>query len=351
MSTKKYNNLAVTGGAGFIGSNFIRYIYKKYKHYNIYNIDRLSYAGNLDNFHDIVEKENKSNRSKRYHFLKADICDDLSMGKILKKLDLDVIINFAAESHVDRSIMNSDEFIKTNISGVHTLIELSKKYKIGRFLQISTDEVYGDVINGYSTETSPINPSNPYAASKAAADLLVQSYIRTHGLPALIVRGSNNFGSFQYPEKLIPLAITNLLEEKVIPIHGDGLQVRSWLHVGDFCNAIDLVLHKAVDGSVFNVAGEQKQNIEVVEQICEHLGKNYKDYSSHMNDRPGGDMRYAPNSTKIKQELGWLAKRPINTTLSTIIQWYIDNQKWWKKIKGKKEFTEHYKKQCKAVYY
>jgi|TARA_B100000315_G_scaffold157285_2_gene145890 dTDP-glucose 4,6-dehydratase len=351
MSINKYNNVAVTGGSGFIGSNFIHYIYNKYKQYTIYNIDRLTYAGNLDNFRDIIEIEKKSKSPKRYHFIKADICDDISMDNILRKIDFDIIINFAAESHVDRSIINSDEFIDTNISGVHTLIKLSKKYKVGRFIQISTDEVYGDVVSGYSTETNLLNPSNPYAASKAAADLLVQSYIRTHGLPALIVRGSNNFGSYQYPEKFIPLTITNLLEGKHIPIHGDGLQVRSWLHVGDFCNAIDLVMHKALDGSIYNVSGTHKKNIEIVKHICELLGKNYKNCFNYINDRPGGDSRYAPDSLKIQRELGWKAQYPINTTLSTVVQWYIDHQTWWTKIKEKKEFEDHYQKQCKALYY
>ena len=351
MSTRKYRNIAVTGGAGFIGSNYIHYVYNKYKHYNIYNIDFLTYAGNSDNLRDIIEMEKRSNTSKRYHFIKADISDVISMEKIVQKTSFDAIINFAAESHVDRSIMNSDDFIKTNIAGVHTLIELVRKYDVPLYIQISTDEIYGDILSGSSTEKDPLKPSNPYAASKAAADLLVQSFVRTHGLPAIIVRGSNNFGRFQYPEKLIPLAITNIYEGKTVPMHGDGTQVRSWLHVEDFCSAIDLAMHRAEYGSIYNVGGTCRQNKTIIKNICQLLGKNYRRCVQYIDDRPGGDRRYSPDCTKIQRELGWRANHSIDKDIRSVLQWYIDQKTWWQKIKRAKAYQYHYNRQLKSQYY
>lgn len=343
--------ILITGGAGFIGSNFIRYLYNKYPEYELLNLDFLTYAGNLDNLLDIEKSESKKKaKDKRYHFLHGDICDIVLLGKILKKHKPEVVVNFAAESHVDRSILDSRYFFRTNLVGVHNLIDLVIKYNIKRFIQISTDEVYGDIPKGKSNELSNFKPSNPYAASKASADLLVQSYIRTHKLPALILRGSNNYGPYQYPEKLIPLAVTNLLEEKKIPIHGDGLQRRRWLYVDDFCNAIDLAMHNGPDYGIYNVAGVEMANIDIVKSITGFLGMNYRNKILFINDRPGGDIRYAPDAAKIRKELGWMAKHKVTDTITSVVQWYIDNTKWWKKIKSKKEFTIRYKKQYKSEY-
>lgn len=343
MTKSQSKKLLITGGAGFIGSNFIRYIYAKYPGYLIYNLDLLTYAGNLDNLKDI-------SKSKRYFFIKGDICDAKLISRIFEKNKFDIVVNFAAESHVDRSITDDYHFFRTNLLGVHNLIALARKYSIPRFIQISTDEIYGDVKEGSSTESHPLQPSNPYAASKAGADLVVQSYIRTHHLPLLIIRGSNNFGPFQYPEKLIPLTITNLLEGKPVPIHGDGQQVRRWLHVEDFCRAIDLVAHKGKDFSIYNVAGTEISNLEIVRRISKELNKDPKKFLFFIKDRPGGDKRYAPNATKLKKELGWDIKYPIQDSLTDVVNWYLDNEQWWKKIKKKNDFKAYYKKQLSSEY-
>jgi dTDP-glucose 4,6-dehydratase len=235
--------------------------------------------------------------------------------------------------------------------GVHILIDLAKKYQTPRFIHISTDEIYGDIGKGQSTEKSHLKPSNPYAASKAAADFLVQSYIRTHNFPAIIMRGSNNFGFFQYPEKLIPLAITNLLEGRLVPIHGGGHHVRTWLHVEDFCRAIDLVMHHAQLGSIYNVAGQPKKNRDVIKAICHILNKDFNTHIRFVSDRPGADFRYAPTASKLEKELGWRATKTIDANLKEIVDWYKSNTFWWKKIKKKKEFLDHYQKQSRALYY
>jgi len=259
-----FKNILVCGGSGFIGSNFIRYIYNKYPDCKIFNLDLLTYAGNPANLADIEEKENKRNpANQRCHFFRGDICDGALLANIFEKYNFDAVINFAAESHVDRSFVSVFDFIRTNVEGVRSLIEATRKYKVSRFVQISTDEIYGSVPEGFSTEDAPLKPSNPYAASKAAADLLVQSYIKTHQVPALIVRGSNNYGPFQYPEKLIPLAISNIIEGIKVPIHGSGEHRRTWIHVNDFCSAIDTALHKAPDYSIYNASGEEKTNLEI----------------------------------------------------------------------------------------
>lgn len=347
---KKFKNILVTGGAGFIGSNFIRYIYHKYPEYRIFNYDLLTYAGNLENLLDIKKLE-KFRTKKRYFFIQGDICDEKKLDALFKKHKFDLVVNFAAESHVDRSIISSQNFIRVNVMGVHILIDLAKKYHTKRFVHISTDEIYGDVGYGDSHEESALKPSNPYAASKAAADFLVQSYMRTHRLPAIIMRGSNNFGFYQYPEKLIPLAITNLLANKSISIHGGGEHVRRWLHVEDFSSAIDLAMHKAPDFSIYNVAGNPKKNIEIIKKICQILGKDFKVYAQFVSDRPGADFRYAPAASKLEKDLGWKQKNNIDDALADIVQWYINNPAWWQKIKVKKEFLDHYRKQSLAKYY
>ncbi len=344
----KQKKILITGGAGFIGSNFVHYIYDKYPNYIIYNLDILTYAGNLDNLRLLNLKDIEG--SKRYFFIKGDICDPKLISRLFKKHKFDFVINFAAESHVDRSITNDYYFFRTNVMGVQNLVGLVKKHAIPKFIQISTDEVYGEVKNGVSKENFSILPSNPYAASKAAADLMVQSYMRTHKLPLLVIRGSNNYGPYQYPEKLIPLAITNLLENKPIPVHGDGQQVRRWIHVLDFCRAVDLAMHKGKDFSIYNVAGDPVSNLDIIKIIAKSLNKNPDDFIYFINDRPGGDCRYAPDAVKIKKELGWELKYPIKEHLAGVVDWYLKNKKWWQNIKEKKAYKDYYEKQLRSEY-
>lgn len=326
-----------------MGSNFVRYVHNKYLNYKIYNLDLLTYAGNLDNLKDI-------SGSKRYFFIKGDICDSNLISEVFKKHKFDIVLNFAAESHVDRSITNDYHFFRTNLTGVHNLIALVRKYSIPRFVQISTDEIYGDVLRGVSSENHPIQPSNPYAASKAAADLVIQSYMRTHKLPLLIVRASNNYGPYQYPEKLIPLTITNLIEDKLIPVHGDGQQVRRWLHVEDFCRATDLVMHKAKDHSIYNVSGKETSNVDIIKRIAKSLGKDPEHYIYFIKDRPGGDQRYAADAAKIKKELGWEPKYHVQKHIADVVSWYLGNNDWWTKVKKKKDFHIYYEKQYRSEY-
>ncbi|MDO8676895.1 MAG: dTDP-glucose 4,6-dehydratase [Candidatus Azambacteria bacterium] len=352
MKILDYKNVLICGGSGFIGSNFIRYFYNKYPASKIFNLDLLTYAGNPENLLDIEAQEEKLQPAqKRYQFIRGDICDGALISNVFEKYNFDVVINFAAESHVDRSLINVFDFVRTNIEGVRSLIEAARKRGVSRFIQISTDEIYGSVPEGFSTEEAPFRPSNPYAASKAAADLLVQSYIKTHHVPALIIRGSNNYGPFQYPEKLIPLAISNIIEGKKVPIHGSGEHKRSWIYVNDFCSAIDLVLHKAADYSIYNISGEEKTNLEIIEILSRHLKENPEACKEHTKDRPGADIRYAPDSSKISAELGWKRACSLEDNMGEVIAWYSNNQDWWKKIKSKKEYLDHYERQVKAEYY
>lgn len=338
--------ILVCGGAGFIGSNFIRHIYGAYPNIQIFNLDLLTYSGNRKNLLDIEGSE-------RYNFIHGDICDKEKLSKLFAETNFDIVVNFAAESHVDRSLHSSYNFIRTNVTGTHVLIEVSKNFKIPRFVQISTDEVYGDVTDGFSQEHSPLNPSSPYSSSKAAADLLIKSYIRSYNFPALIVRGSNNYGPYQYPEKLIPLSISNFLEKKNVPIHGSGLHIRSWLHVRDFCNAIDLIMFQGRNGEIYNVSGVPKKNLEVLEEIAKNLKieNEWPALLSYTNDRPGADLRYAPDSSKITNELGWRQLRTFSDGLRETVKWYLDNQDWWKEIKTTPAFLEHYERQYRAQYY
>jgi len=344
MAAKSYTNVLICGGSGFIGSHFVRHLYFKYPDYKIFNLDFLTYAGNNDNLTDL---ENLG----RYQFIHGDICDGNLLAEIFGKHNFAVVVNFAAETHVDRSIWNSFAFIHTNINGVHSLIDTCRTYKVPRFIQVSTDEVYGDIEEGFSTEEAPLCPSNPYSASKAAADLLVQSYMRTFKLPALIVRGSNNFGPFQYPEKLIPLAIVSLIRAKKIPVHGSGEQVRNWLHVLDFCSAIDIVMHQGPDFSVFNVSDVSRKNIEVLGAVAKALNKDLDSCKLHTKDRPGGDQRYALDSTKIRRELGWSPRYHFDDCIEGVVNWYLSNKEWWTKILSRKEVWDHYQKQFEAEYY
>ena len=292
------NRFLVTGGCGFIGSNFIKHMIQKYPEYDITCYDKLTYAGDRKNLSDIDGYYNN------YHFIKGDICDYKKLKQTIKSLDIDVIVNFAAESHVDNSIENSDEFVKTNINGTHTLLKLLHEFSIKKFIQISTDEVYGTLTEDDEpfTEDTPLAPNSPYAASKTSADLLCRSFYETYGYPITITRCSNNYGPNQYPEKLIPLMIQKAKNGEKLPVYGDGKNIRDWVHVQDHCEAIDVVLHKGNDGEVYNIGGlDEKRNIEIVNTIINSLGGEIE----YVEDRLGHDWRYAINITKIKNELGW----------------------------------------------
>ena len=296
----------VTGGAGFIGSNFIRYMFKTYPDYTIINLDKLTYAGNLENLKDIEEQDQGS--EKRYRFIRGDIADSEVVNSIAEK-GVDAIINFAAESHVDRSIENSKVFIETNVLGTQVLLDAALRYKVNQFIQISTDEVYGTLgPTGKFSEATPLSPNSPYSASKTSADLLTRSYFETYGLSTIITRCSNNYGPYQFPEKLIPLFITNALSDKKLPLYGDGLNVRDWIFVEDHCSAIDMVLHHGKPGEVYNIGGNcEKTNLEITKTILKELAKPEL-LISYVKDRPGHDRRYAIDCTKMCRELGWSQK-------------------------------------------
>jgi dTDP-glucose 4,6-dehydratase len=328
--------ILVTGGAGFIGSNFIKYILSHYPHYKIVNLDKLTYAGNLDNLSDIEDNPN-------YQFIKGNICDQKLVEKVVED-KIDVIVNFAAETHVDRSIYDPKIFVETNVLGTQVLLESALKFKIERFVQISTDEVYGSLgKQGTFSESSPLLPNSPYSASKASADLLVRSYFKTFGLPAIITRCTNNYGPYQFPEKLIPLFITNALFGQELPIYGDGLYVRDWIYVEDHCKALDLILHKGKIGEIYNISGScEKTNLEITELILEKLNKP-KSLIKHVKDRPAHDRRYALDSSKIRNELGWKPEASFEEGITKTVDWYTANQKWWQKIKTG-EYLEYYHK-------
>ena len=304
--------ILVTGGCGFIGSNFIKHMVQKYPEYDITCYDNLTYAGNRDNLNNI------EGWYHNFHFVKGDICDYKKLKKTIKSLEIDVIINFAAESHVDRSIENSDEFIRTNINGTHTLLKLMHEFTIHKFLQISTDEVYGSLIDFEEpfTEDTPLAPNSPYAASKASADMLCRSFYETYKYPITITRCSNNYGPNQYPEKLIPLMIQKAKNGEKLPVYGKGLNVRDWVHVQDHCEAIDVVLHRGNDGEVYNIGGEcEKRNIEIVDAIIDSLGGEIE----YVTDRLGHDWRYAMNISKIKKELGWEPKIKFEEAIKELV--------------------------------
>ena len=326
----------VTGGAGFIGSNFVKYMLDKYSDYEIINLDALTYCGNLKNLTDIEDNPN-------YSFVKGDIRDSKLVDDIVSN-GVDYIVNFAAESHVDRSIKDPEIFIKSNILGTQVLLDAAKKYNIKKYLQVSTDEVYGSLgEEGYFTEETPLQPNSPYSASKAGADLMVRAYSNTFDLPINITRCSNNYGPYQFPEKLIPLMISNALEDKELPIYGDGKNIRDWLHVYDHCSAIDLVLHKGRIGEVYNIGGHnEKQNIEIVKLILDALDKD-ESLIKYVKDRLGHDKRYAIDSSKIVNELGWTPKYTFETGIVETIEWYLDNQDWISDVKSG-EYQEYYDK-------
>ncbi|MCR4663333.1 MAG: dTDP-glucose 4,6-dehydratase [Endomicrobiaceae bacterium] len=319
-------NILVTGGAGFIGSNFVRYMLNKHKDYKIVNLDLLTYAGNIKSLDDIKDNPN-------YLFVKGDITDNKLVDKIVSDNKIDVIINFAAESHVDRSITNPDIFVKTNILGTQNLLEVAKKYKIEKFFQISTDEVYGSLgKTGFFTEKTPLSPNSPYSASKASADLLVMAYHHTFDLNVNITRCSNNYGPYQFPEKLIPLFITNALDNKQVPLYGDGLNIRDWLFVEDHCSAIDTVLHKGKNGEIYNVGGNnEKTNKYITDTILKYLGKD-NSLIKYVADRLGHDRRYAIDATKIKEELDWQPQYKFEQAIEKTIEWYLNNKEWWQPL-------------------
>ena len=324
----KYKKILITGGAGFIGSNFIRGLLRGNKKTGLVNLDKLTYSGNLNNLRDITA-------DRRYKFVKGDICDKRLVNRLASSCDC--IINFAAESHVDRSIKDPSAFIKTNIFGTQVLLDAARKFRIKRFVQISTDEVYGSLKKGYADEDAPLKPNSPYAASKTAADLLVRSYFVTYNLPAIITRSSNNFGPFQYPEKIIPLFITNAIRNKKLPLYADGLNVRDWIYVQDNCDAITYIVNNGEPGQVYNIGGgNELKNIELTKMILRILGKP-RSFIKYVKDRPGHDKRYALDSYKL-HKLGY-SPRPgsFEEKLKNTVDWYKNNIKWWKSLIRKKE--------------
>lgn len=326
-------HILVTGGAGFIGSNFVRYILNKYDDYKITVIDALTYAGHTENLEDVWE-------NPRFAFIKGDI---RNFGDVAKPVEeADIIINFAAESHVDRSIVEPEAFITTDVMGVFQLMEAAKKYGVEKFIQISTDEVYGDVEEGFSVETDPVSPNSPYSASKAGGELLARAYWRTYGVPVMITRGSNTYGPYQQPEKLVPLFVSNAIDDKPLPVYGDGMQIRDWLHVMDHCSGVETVMLKGEPGEIYNVGGNnQRPNVEIVNIILEVTGKD-ESLIKHVEDRPGHDRRYALDSTKLL-DMGWPRTHDFADGIRNTIRWYMENEEWWRKIKDSgdhKKFAE-----------
>ncbi|RMF78847.1 MAG: dTDP-glucose 4,6-dehydratase [Chloroflexi bacterium] len=332
-------NILVTGAAGFIGSAFARYMVAQYPHYKIVIYDKLTYAGNLDNLLPISDEAN-------YHFERGDIADRAAVQRVMQTHDIDTVVNFAAESHVDRSILAPDAFIHTDVVGTYILLDEALKHGVERFLQVSTDEVYGDIDEGLSLEDDTFAPNSPYSASKAGAEHMVRAYHVTHGLNTVVTRGSNTYGPYQYPEKLLPLFITEAMDDKPLPLYGDGMQVRDWLYVEDHVTGIDVALHKGEAGQAYNVAGENQQhNIDVVRQMLALLGKP-DSLIKHVPDREGHDRRYAMNCDKLRS-LGWQRQFTFETGLEATVRWYQQNEWWWRKIKSG-EYLEYYKQQYEA---
>ena len=332
--------ILVTGGAGFIGSNFIYYMLEKHPGYKVVCLDALTYAGNLETLEDAMKNPD-------FKFVKGDITDREAVRNLFSEEKFDIVVNFAAESHVDRSIEEPEVFLKTNILGTQVLMDASREYDVKRYHQVSTDEVYGDLPldrpDLFFTEETPIHTSSPYSASKASADLLVMAYHRTYGFPATISRCSNNYGPYHFPEKLIPLMIANALADKSLPVYGEGLNIRDWLYVKDHCSAIDLIIHNGRVGEVYNIGGHnEKANIDVVKTILKELGKP-ESLITYVTDRKGHDMRYAIDPTKIHTELGWLPETKFDDGIKMTIKWYLDNKPWWENIISG-EYKDYYKK-------
>ncbi len=331
-------SILVTGGAGFIGSNFIRYMLRKYESYRIVNLDALTYAGNLENLEGV-------DLTPRYVFVKGDICNNTIVEKALLDYQIDALVHFAAESHVDRSILGPAAFVQTNVVGTSVLLEAARRQAVQRFVHVSTDEVYGSLgAEGKFTESTPIHPNSPYSASKASSDLLALSYYHTFHTPVIVTRCSNNYGPYQFPEKLIPLMITNALRDKPLPVYGDGLHVRDWLYVEDHCRALDLVLHNGVAGEVYNIGGNNEmKNIDIVRLILQAL-KKPQSLITFVTDRPGHDRRYAIDAAKITKELGWAPARKFEDDIVNTIQWYLEHREWWQRILSG-EYEHYYERQ------
>ena len=332
--------IIVTGGAGFIGSNFLFYMADKYPDYRLICLDKLTYAGNLSTLEPLMDLHS-------FRFIKMDICDRDAVNSVFKEESPDIVVNFAAESHVDRSILDPELFIQTNIAGTAVLMDACREYGIERYHQVSTDEVYGDLPidrpDLLFTEKTPIHASSPYSASKASADLLVMAYHRTYDLPISISRCSNNSGPYQFPEKLIPLMIANALNDKPLPVYGKGLNIRDWLYVEDHCKAIDLILHKGKIGEIYNIGGHNEmRNIDIVRLICKELGKS-DDLITYVQDRKGHDLRYAIDPSKIHNELSWLPETKFEEGIKKTIEWYLKNKKWWQEILNG-EYRDYYQK-------
>lgn len=330
--------IIVTGGAGFIGGNFVHYMLKKYADYEIIGLDKLTYAGNMETLEPVIN-------NPYFKFIKADIADREAVYTLFEEEKPNILVNFAAESHVDRSIENPSIFLQTNVMGTQVLLDACRKYGIDRFHQVSTDEVYGDLPldrpDLFFTEETPIHTSSPYSASKAGADLMVQAYQRTFGVPVTISRCSNNYGPYHFPEKLIPLMIANVLNDKPLPVYGTGENVRDWLYVEDHCSAIDLIIHQGKVGEIYNIGGHnEKTNLEVVQTIIKKLGKGEIKY---VKDRAGHDRRYAIDPTKIHKDLGWLPATRFDDGIKKTIQWYLDNRPWWENIISG-EYQNYYEK-------
>ncbi|RLC91845.1 MAG: dTDP-glucose 4,6-dehydratase [Chloroflexi bacterium] len=332
-------NLMVTGGAGFIGSNFARYMLEKYPDYHIVVYDKLTYAGNLDNLKDVTARF-----AARYAFVQGDICDAAVVRETIRVHDVDTIVNFAAETHVDRSIMDPDAFIQTDVYGTYVLLEAAREFELERYHQVSTDEVYGHVPEGASRETDSIAPRSPYAASKASGDLMVNAYYITYNLPVTITRGANNIGPYQYPEKVVPLFVTNAIDGLPLPLYGDGRQVRDYQYVGDHCEAIDLVLHAGEIGDIYNIGtGSEMRNIDMTHLVLELLGQP-ESLIQPVRDRPGHDRRYALDVTKIRG-LGWEPDHTCEEAVEATVRWYVENEWWWRPIKSGARYQEYYKQQ------
>lgn len=326
MRKRRYMTIIVTGGAGFIGSNFINYMLKKYPEDRIVCLDKLTYAGNISTLEPMMKNAN-------FSFVKEDICNRKAVDQLFIREHPDIVVNFAAESHVDRSIEHPEIFLETNVIGTAILMDACRKYGIKRFHQVSTDEVYGelplDKPEMLFTESTPICPSSPYSASKASADVLVMAYYRTYDLPVTISRCSNNYGPYQFPEKLIPLMIINCLTGKLLPVYGEGMNIRDWIYVEDHCRAIDLIIHKGKEGTIYNVGGNNEvRNIDIVKLICKELRKP-ESFIRHVADRKGHDLRYAIDASKICKELKWYPKTKFEEGIQKTIRWYLDNRKWW----------------------
>ena len=319
-------NILVTGGAGFIGSNFVHFMLNKHSNYKIINFDALTYAGNLENLFTIEHNPN-------YTFVKGDICNKEQVAKAFHEHSIDTVVHFAAESHVDRSITGPAVFVQTNVVGTQVLLDVSREIGIEKFLHVSTDEVYGSLgATGYFTEETSLHPNSPYSASKASSDMLVLAYQHTFGFPGIVTRCSNNYGPYQFPEKLIPLLIANALNDKSIPVYGDGLNVRDWLYVEDHCSALDVVLHHGKIGDVYNIGGNNEwKNIDIVKLVLKEIGKP-ESLITYVKDRPGHDMRYAIDAAKIKNELDWVPSYQFENGIKKTVQWYLQNKQWWERI-------------------